>query len=129
MYLAALRESNSIAYHARRVSCAAKVPALQEKDASPAERYSFVLERYVALSMVKDLDRAFPDLTARYHAVESQLTTCRNELPSLNQSVSAARDHVSSGQATAIKTRREFEGATKGDLSDFSESMLGQTTV
>lgn len=82
----------------------------------------------MALPTVDDRDR-YQDLKARHDAVEAQPTTCRNELASLTQSISAARAHVSTSQADTVRTRRELEGTVKSDLADFSKHFLGQYNV
>lgn len=98
----------------------------QEKDASLAERDDSVREKDEALETVEDSYREYQDLRNRHDVVKAQLTTFRNELASPTQSFSAARAHVSSGQAAAVKTSRDFEATIKGELSDFRKSFLNQ---
>lgn len=73
--LAALHVEKSTADHASRVSDAAKVTALQEKDAAVDELDASVHEKDVDLSTVEDRDWAYQYLKARHDAVEAKLTT------------------------------------------------------
>lgn len=130
--LAAIRDTKSASDHARRVSDASKVTALQRKDAALAkwdvsilekddviderdvtvsekdvviaERNVCVCEKEVALEKVADHDRDHQDLVTLEDVVNAQLMTCRNEVASLTQLVDAARAYDSSGP---IRSRQE----------------------